>query len=367
MSIKIKQSLIKSLNKIKEQSFDEETIRTLLITAREFLKYEGLIKELAHFVAHTKRSQGIFHRKVNNRYTKMKLIEERIKNNEFQQIQSKIKTEDELSDFMLDGVGIDKVETKLFDILYRDGLEDIHEDHLIKYTGFNKRQAKKYLDDNYSKTNGYYYLKALQTERAIINLMLLPNKKNIDKREFENSIKQGLELTEKIKNTVDRLQRVIRGVIFYDSVFEAKSLNNEFNTVFENVLKLFDIDLSYIEDISDNSNDILLCIMALLHDSTFEFYDKNSAKVYLCAYLEGNIKKPIAETANNIFERGVLALYINYNFENSSNSYPLYVSDLKLQTYVSLEDFTKSPINNSIDEIPWISAERVNGKLILKS
>ncbi|WP_411810829.1 hypothetical protein ACLB9Y_11440 [Chryseobacterium scophthalmum] len=362
MSIKIKQSLIKSLNKIKEQSFDEETIRTLLITARESLKYEGLIKELAHFVAHTKRSQGIFHRKVNNRYTKMKLIEERIKNNEFQEIQSKIKTEDELSDFMLDGVGIDKVETKLFDILYRDGLEDIHEDHLIKYTGFNKRQAKKYLDDNYSKTNGYYYLKALQTEKAIINLMLLPNKKNTNKREFENSIKQGLELTETIKKTVDRLQRVIRGVIFYDSVFEAKSLNNEFNTVFENVLKLFDIDLSYIEDISDNSNDLLLCIMALLHDSTFEFYDKNTARVYLCAYLE----KPFDETASNIFEESVLALYINYKFENSSNSYPLFVSDLRLKTYVNLEDFTESPINRSIDEIPWISAERINGVLKLK-
>lgn len=363
MSIKIKQSLIKSLIKIRNKTFDEETVRTLLITARESIKFEGLIKELAHFIAHTNRSQGIFHRKVNSRYTKMKLIEERVNSGEFTEIQSQINTEDELSNFMLDGVVIDKIEAKLFDILYRDGLEDMNEDHLIKYTGFNKKQAKKYLDEHYIKSSGYYYLKALKTERNIVNLILLPGSKN--DIELENPIREGLKVIKKITETMNILQRVIRGTIYYSSVFEAKSLNNEFISVFGNVLKIFDIDHSYITDINDNAEDLLLCIMTLLHDSTFEFYDKNTAEIYLCAYLDFDPLKPFRESPIEIYNEGVLALYINYNSKNSSNSYPLFVSDLKVKNYVSAEDYTEFPVSRSTETIPWISAERINNNLKL--
>lgn len=367
MSIKIKQSLIRSLDKIKSKKFDEETIRTLLITAREFLKHEGLIKELAHFIAHTNRNRGIFHKKVNNRYTKMKLVEEQVLSEDFQKIESQIKTEDQLSDLMLNGVGVDKINVKLFDILYRDGLEDIHEDHLIKYTGFTKNEAEKYLYENYIKIEGYFYLKALRTQRNAINLLLFAKKENTSDLELENSVKQAVDLTNRIKNTVDSLQRVIRGVIFFDSVFEAKSLNNEFALVFESVLKTFDINLSYIQDINDNADDILLCIMTLIHDSTFEFYDKNTASIYLCAYREFSTENPFSENSETIFEEGVLALYINYNFKNKSNSYPLFVSELKIKNYITIEDFNEFPINRSMEKIPWISAERINGELKLKS
>ncbi len=78
MSIKIKQALTESLIKIEKKEFDEKTIRTLLIVSREYLRYDGLVKELAHFIAHPKRNKGIFHKKVNSRYAKFKLIEEQV-------------------------------------------------------------------------------------------------------------------------------------------------------------------------------------------------------------------------------------------------------------------------------------------------
>lgn len=52
MSIKIRQALIESLIKIEKKEFDESTIRTLLIVSREYMKFDGLVKELAHFIAH---------------------------------------------------------------------------------------------------------------------------------------------------------------------------------------------------------------------------------------------------------------------------------------------------------------------------
>ena len=70
MSIKIKQALTESLIKIEKKEFDEKTIRTLLIVSREYLRYDGLVKELAHFIAHPKSNKGIFHKKVNSRYAK---------------------------------------------------------------------------------------------------------------------------------------------------------------------------------------------------------------------------------------------------------------------------------------------------------
>ncbi|MCS4162945.1 hypothetical protein M2419_000008 [Sphingobacterium sp. BIGb0116] len=68
ISVKVKQAIESCLLKIKERTFDEDTIRTLLISTREYIKIDSIIRELAHFIAHPTRNQGIFHSKVNSRY-----------------------------------------------------------------------------------------------------------------------------------------------------------------------------------------------------------------------------------------------------------------------------------------------------------
>jgi hypothetical protein len=370
MSIKIKQALTECLNKIESKEFDEETIRTLLIVSREYLQYDGLIKELAHFIAHPKRNKGIFHKKVNARYAKLKLVDEQFFKKDFLETQNKITTEEELSDFMLGGIGIDKIDSKLFDILYRDGLDDLPESHLIKYTGFTKNRAEKFLKESYTKIENHYYLNALKTEKMISLLQGLPKEDTEKEKKLNKSIQQSLDLIKKIRQGIDSLQKVIRGAIHFHSVFETHSISKDFKNNFEKILHQFNIDQKYTDVIENNIQEILVCLMTLMHDSAFQFYDKNIANVYLCSYYENNIKEQKEDSISYnelLYEFGVLALYTNYEFGGKSNSYPLFVSDIKLKDYINREDFLDKNIHTSISEIPWISAKRYDKKLRLET
>ncbi|AIM60344.1 hypothetical protein IX49_07340 [Cellulophaga lytica] len=359
MSIKIKQALTESLTKIENKKFDEDTLRTLLITSREYLKHDGLIKELAHFIAHPKRNRGIFHKKVNSRYTKLKLVDEQLLKE-----QPDIKTEKELSDFMLGGIELEKIDSKLFNILYFDGLNDLPKNHLEKFTGFTKKQAEKFLKDNYTKKGNFHFINTLRNEKMISLLKELPNIDN-DKK-IQESIQRSEELIEKLKSGMNSLQKVIRGVIPSSSVFTTDSLLNDFQINFKKILSDFDIDSKYTAVITDNIQEILLCLMTLIHDSTFEFYDKNTARVYLCSYLEHNkVEQQSTDIKENIYDSGVLALYTNYKSIGKSNSFPLFVSEIKLKDYITREEFNKVSIESSICEIPWISAKQREGKLKL--
>jgi hypothetical protein len=79
MSVKIRQGIIKCLEKIKASTFDEDTVRLLLILSREHIRGDGLMRELAHFIAHNERNQGIFHRRVNSRYAKFKVVSDHVR------------------------------------------------------------------------------------------------------------------------------------------------------------------------------------------------------------------------------------------------------------------------------------------------
>lgn len=362
MSVKVKQALTNCLYKIRNNEFDEDTIRTLLITSREYIKTDGIIKELAHFIAHPERNKGIFHKKVNNRYAKLKLVEEQLQKLHSPEIKSQIKTEDELSNFMLGSVSTDKIESKLFKILYLDGLDDLPDDHLIKYTGYNKSQIRKLLDENYTKIGNHHYFNVLKTEKMIGLLQTLSEDKQAE--ELNTSIRQGLELIQKIRNTFDSIQKVIRGAIHFNSMFEQESISLEFHTTFADIMKTHTIDKSFLKDIDQNIDSILLCLMTLLHDSKFIFYDNNLARTFLCSY--NSFENGSHDNSDNLsYENGVIALYLSYKLGTKSNIYPLYVSNLKIKNYLPLEEYLRHPFNNHISEIPWITAKRVNGKLWL--
>ena len=91
MSIKVKQGITKCLTNIEGGTFDEDTIRTLLILSREHLNNNSLIKEIAHFIAHIDRTQGIFHRKINSRYAKFKLTKEQVEKVDIKELSKTIK------------------------------------------------------------------------------------------------------------------------------------------------------------------------------------------------------------------------------------------------------------------------------------
>lgn len=45
MSIKVKQAIVTCLDKIADSTFDEDTIRTLLISCREKIHVDGLVRD----------------------------------------------------------------------------------------------------------------------------------------------------------------------------------------------------------------------------------------------------------------------------------------------------------------------------------
>jgi len=370
MSVKIRQALIKCLEQIENETFDEETIRTLLIVSREYIGTDGLIKELAHFIAHPIRNQGIFHRKLNSRYTKLKIVEEQVSKFNITELQEKIKTEAELSDFMLGGISVEKVESKLFEILYFDGLEDLPDSHLKKYTGLNKKEIKKLLDEFYIKKEGYYYLSTNRTENLINAFRRLPNSLYNPEIEVEisNQLLHAENTAKKIKHRIDEIQKVVRGAIFYNSVFETEILLKEIESSILQVIKQFNIDNRFIKVVKERIDEILLCIMTLLHDSKFVFYDKNIASAYLSFYLTYDpetFNKPDFNQSEAIYESGVIALYITYKTGDKTMSIPLYVSDLPIKKYLKNNIFLANPVHSSFLEIKWITASRVENELQL--
>ena len=367
MSVKVKQAITNCLIKVGNKSFDEDTIRTLLIVSREHIKTDGLIKELAHFIAHTERNQGIFHKKINSRYAKFKLVEEQVKKYNIKESSKKIKTEDELSDFMLDGVSVEKIEGKLFNILYSDGLEDLPESHLMKYTGFNKTEVKKLFEQFYIKKDGFYYITTNTIENYVNAFKKLPLSKYNPAKEVElaEQLRKGEVLEQQIKSKIDGIQRVIRGSIFFNSVFDTNTFRQEIVTSITQAISKFGIDKKYISHIKSNSDDILLCIMTLLHDSKFTFFDKSEAKLFLCFYLNCNAEEAQKTNYNPgdiLYEKGVIALYIS---AQDTITFPLFVSDLQIKNYLPYKTYKENPLTSDISKTIWTTASRIEMRLQL--
>jgi len=370
MSIKVKQALTKCFQEIRDQIFDENTIRTLLIVGREYVKTEGLIKELAHFIAHPIRDKGLCHKKVNNRYAKVMLVDKQLHTLivDGRLNLNGIETEDQLSDFMLGAVNVDKVEATLFEILYFDGLADISEEHLLKYSGFNRKDALSVLKRYYIKHGDHYYCKVNNMMGLNEEAAKLPLPEAMSPEEAQAGYEQVKINLLKIKATIDALQKVIRGTIEYRSIFEPEDLYKELNTSFAGIIKKFGIEGTLLESIKTYQADILLCIMTLLHDSTFTFFDGTVAQTFLCAYNDDKLTETTTGSAEstNYWQTGVLALYITFTAFDKINSYPLFVSDLKLPDYLSPENLRSLNTNGGlIKEIPWTTAARIDGKLKL--
>lgn len=367
MSVKVKQAINKCLTKIVNETFDEDSIRTLLIVSREYFKTDGLIKELAHFIAHNERNQGIFHKKINSRYAKFKLLDEQVAKVAIGELDTANKTEEEKRDFILGGVSVNKIEAKLFNILYSDGLDDLPESHLVKYTGFNKKDVKKFLEQFYVKKDGFYYLTTNKTLNLINALKRLPFSQHNPEENVEatEQLQEVERAAKEVKSTMDGIQKVIRGAIFFNSVFETKTFCNEIVSAMTQVIDKFGIDRKYIDHIKANCKDILLCVMTLLHDSKFIFFDKNEARIFLCFYLDYNYeltRKPDYNLDDVLYEKGVIALYIS---GHRNITFPLFVSDLPIKQYLSYENYKIKSMTSSMSETIWTTAIRIDKRLQL--
>ena len=58
MREKDKQSIIKRLSEVEAATFDQDTIKLLLIELRDHIRRDSIIKDIAHFAAHSERDRG---------------------------------------------------------------------------------------------------------------------------------------------------------------------------------------------------------------------------------------------------------------------------------------------------------------------
>jgi hypothetical protein len=355
MSIKTKSNITRCLTAIENDTFDEDTVRTLLIVSREHVKGDGLIKELAHFVAHSDRDKGMFHRKVNCRYTKMKLMDEQSSKPDFPEIAKTFKSASDYSDYLLGAVNLEKIDSKLFKILYEDGLEDLPDDHIKVRTNMTKAEVSTFFKEFYVEKDGFFYLKTGKTE-FMINLI----KKSglVPTSEIEESMRIARESVEKINSQLDHIQKVIRGDILYAAVFDAATFKKEIKTTISNVINKFQIDRKYLKAVDQKSDEIMLCVMTLLHDSTFRFYDNKKSRNFLGIYLHPNPEAenvPGYDRSRSLYENGMLCLFSS---GKQSVTFPVVVSDLPVKKYLSHEEYLNNNIISSMTELLQFTAVR---------
>jgi hypothetical protein len=314
ISVKVKNSIETVLKKIKADTFNENDIKLLLIDIRETIRNESLLRELADFVAHPSRDKGIFNRILNVRYLKIKLLDGQ-KDKLTEEVQKRIKTETELSAFFLGAINTRKIEKKIFEILLNDGFDDISDSLFREHYPITKKQAKKLIIDNYQ----------LDPDKIYYNLK-----------------------SEKFFLQVDDVLKFLRGTIQARPVFSQQTFEKEILKALERVINTNNLDKTYIEFVKKRSKTILLCVLCLLHDCKFIFYDGHIGSCYLSIYPKNN------DNLSEIPEKDSLIALIS---DKVGFQMPLFVSNMQIGEFIDTDQ------NNIEDQqfmrrIPWIKADR---------
>jgi hypothetical protein len=255
--LKREQKIIRRIQEIENGTFDEDCVKLLLIEIREKLKGESFLKEICHFVAHSDRDMGICHKKVDVRYAKLKLVEEntrRILNDDFI-AKNKHKPERFFTDSMLNYIETKKIEEKLFELIILSGINDIENDLFVKYYNLNRKQVKKLIVKSYKKDNGFFITKTTLNQKDFLFL--------------------------------DDILKFIRGTITGKPAFTQNEILNDFR----NGLKRLSLELNHkldLKKINDNTDDLIICVLSLLHDSTFKLFDKTIGSGFLSLHPREN-------------------------------------------------------------------------------
>lgn len=236
--------IIERIQKIENCLFDEDDIKLLLIEIREKLKGEKFLKEVCHFIAHPDRDKGICHEKVDTRYAKLKFVEENVKKeltSEFME-KNKGKPERFFTDTMLNYIRTEKIDARLFELLILSGINDIDNELYQKYYRLTKKQVKRLISGAYEKANGFYIIKTTLTINEV--------------------------------HLIDDLLKFIRGTITGKPIFTGEEIFGDFIVG----LKRLSTEINYrasFDKIKKNKDDLIVCIISLLHDSTFKLFDGN--------------------------------------------------------------------------------------------
>lgn len=168
---------------------------------------------------------------------------------------NKTKPERFFTDAMLSYIQPEKIKKDLFELLILSGIDDIDNELFLKYYKLNKKQVKSLVTKAYKLYCGNYIPKTTlsQTDFTLLNDLL----------------------------------KFIRGTITGKPAFTEKEIINDFNIG----LKRLCAKINYRADfdkIEKNKDDIIVCIISLLDDSTFKLFDGTNGIGFISVHPRDN-------------------------------------------------------------------------------
>lgn len=303
---KQEQKIIERIRAIENGTFDEDSIKLLLIEIREYIQDGTILREICDFIAHPERNKGICHKSIDVKNIKLISI------NSLPSIRIG-PTRKEDASFTLNPR---KIEKKVFDLLVLGGIDDTGDELLIKHCNINKKQATKFIKGCYNLEGDYYFYK---------------NDRNLQRwRDLNNLLKF-------VTGTINGAQAITQTEII--------------NHFYNGILRLED-KLKYRLDVKKykkHENDLLVVILALLHDSSFKLYDGTTARAYLSIHPKRGWMTP------------TLCL-----MHTGRVNFTLITTNVEAKNYIDLTE--EDIIKYGLHEIPWNMCTRdQSGKLKLIS
>ncbi|MCB0737758.1 MAG: hypothetical protein KDC92_09620 [Bacteroidetes bacterium] len=239
------------LTEILTKTYDEDSIRNLLIAFRDKLKGNSFLKEVAHFIAHPEREQGICHSQIDTLYIKNKLLGDQVQKMIDNEIIEKNKDNNKfLEREMLNYIDYRKINKTVFDLVFIKGADLFDPQLFKKHYGKSKEQILQFIKRCYNLSEGFYELRYIPASDLIY---------------------------------LDEYTRFIRGTFQLKSVFDIEVLKSEFKHSFESEVQRLNIkgDSSILAKELDN---IVICFLSIMNDAKFKLFDGTVAPGYLGVY-----------------------------------------------------------------------------------
>jgi len=234
LSERTKGDLILILSKFEKDTYNEDDIEKLLLILRAFFEGQGIIWELASFIAHPEaRSKGIFQEKIDTNYAILKY--QLVNNKKFEYCPSK---EDE--DLK---INLFKIKSPIFKALILGGIKNYPEKKLQSDLNLNQKVCLKILNETYTVVNGYHVLK-----------------------EFKN-----ISIITQIFNLVFSLFQT-KLILSEDKII------SQFEYCFKQINLNLKLNFNYKEFLKNNAPQFLLCIICILHSRQFKLFDGKIGK-----------------------------------------------------------------------------------------
>ena len=229
---KIQSSISGHLSAISDGSFDENTVKLLLVDLREVVAHTSCLKEICHFIAHPERDKGLFHNKILSRYERIKYIQEIFEKLDFKAAKPGMQFEDLFFQQAGDEF-YERIAKRYFEIVFIDGLDDFEDSFYNLVFKCSKDVIAKIISQSYKKKDDHYLLRSKD----------LPN--------------------------IKKIMSILHTSIQFRPILTEKEFIGELVQAILRVLPQLDLEMECFDNLLLQAEDIFACVLCLLHDFNF--------------------------------------------------------------------------------------------------